>query len=349
MAYSIDLGAWNAVFAVPCAVVDKHIKLAGAVQLKVLLWMLRHAGEPLEAETIASALGLQRADICDAMLYWQEAGLVRLDEGTAKPAQANAVSDPAGQKDLFGNSIKTPAISPEPESPAMPQEPEKPHHVMSRPQKPDNVFVARRINESPEIAFLVQETQRILGRLISDGDSATLLMIHDDFGLPTDVILMLIQYAVSMEKGNMRYIEKVAINWADEEIFTHEKAVEKLQRLAEVKKAWGLVEKAVGIPHRSPTSREDAYASRWVLEWKFSAAMIREAYERTVDRTGKFSTGYMNRILERWHKEGISTPEQAAAEQEKKAAAQKKTEERKITYDLEEYERTSFYDTMDKE
>ena len=44
MKFSINLGAWNSVFAIPTQVVDQHLKLAGGVHLKVLLWLLRHAG-----------------------------------------------------------------------------------------------------------------------------------------------------------------------------------------------------------------------------------------------------------------------------------------------------------------
>ena len=46
MSYSINLGSWQSIFAVPSDVVDKHLKLAGGAQLKVLLWVLRHAAPP---------------------------------------------------------------------------------------------------------------------------------------------------------------------------------------------------------------------------------------------------------------------------------------------------------------
>ena len=45
MEYKMNLGSWNSVFAVPGDIVDKHLRLAGAAQLKVILWTLRHAGE----------------------------------------------------------------------------------------------------------------------------------------------------------------------------------------------------------------------------------------------------------------------------------------------------------------
>ena len=40
--YICGNGVWSSVFAVPSDVVDKYIKLAGAAQLKVLLWILRN-------------------------------------------------------------------------------------------------------------------------------------------------------------------------------------------------------------------------------------------------------------------------------------------------------------------
>lgn len=340
MSFSINLGAWNSVFAVPCSVVDDNLKLAGSVQLKVLLWVLRHAGEPFEAEDISDALGIDRADVGDAMLYWQETGLISGEKGTFSPTKEEKV-------------IPAETVPFQPEKSEKTEQEEKQKLVLSRPQKPDSEFVAKRIAESTEIACLMQSAQEILGRLISGGDSATLLMIHDNFGLPSDVIIMLMQYAVSIGKANMRYIEKVALNWADEEITTHEKAEERLRLLSENQKAWHTVEQAIGIARRTPSKREETFAPIWVNEWKFSPEMIREAYDRTIDGAGKYQTAYMNSILGRWHEAGISTPKQAAddrmerSESHKSAKSQsaKAEKSKQYTFDIDEYERTSIYDT----
>ena len=53
---------------------------------------------------------------------------------------------------------------------------------------------------------------------------------------------------------------------------------------------------------------------------------------------------YMNEILERWHKAGITTPKQAALEAGEKAA--KEQEKHKPTYDLEEYEKIDLSEFM---
>lgn len=336
MSYSINLGEWNSVFVVPCSVVDKHIKLAGSVQLKVLLWELRHAGKNFEPQDIAKALSIDKADVNDAMLYWQQTGLFAEKDGELTP----------NENDTVKQEVPAPEVKPEPALEIVPEV--KQHKVLSRPQKADNAFVAKRMCESAEIACLMQEAEQVFGRLISNGDSSTLLMLHDDYGLPSDVLTMLLQYAVSIGKPNMRYIEKVAMNWADEEINTHEKAEDRLRRLAESKQAWHVVEQSVGTAHRAPSTKEQSFAGVWVNEWHFSSTLIHEAYERSVDNTGKFSVSYMNKILERWSKEGITTLEQTQKDKDDRSAARKSDKPAKSTYDIAEYERSNVFDDFDR-
>lgn len=335
MNYTVNLGSWNSVFAVPCSVVDKNLKLAGSVQLKVLLWTLRHAGQPFQVQDVAGALGIDPADVKDAMQYWQEAGLFSAEESSANALPPQPQIQNAPKPETSAANAATPESA-------------KTRRVLSRPQKPDTKFVAKRMEESTEISCLMQSAQQILGRLISGGESATLLMIHDEFGLPSDVIAMLLQYAASIGKANMRYIEKMAMNWADEEINTHEKAEEKLRRLAECRQAWRKVEQAIGMPHRVPSTKEEAFANTWVNEWNFGSDMIREAYDRAVDAIGKFSASYMNRILERWKKANISTVLEAEREKMERMAARTKGKNNTFSQELEEFERSGVFDNFDR-
>ena len=69
-------------FSVPAEVTDKHLKLAGAAQIKVLLWLLRHAAENPTMDELCKALNMKSADATDAMHYWVECGIV-LQNGKA--------------------------------------------------------------------------------------------------------------------------------------------------------------------------------------------------------------------------------------------------------------------------
>ena len=55
LSYKIDLGAWNGIFAVPCEIVDRQLRMAGEPQLKALLYILRHSGRSVELSELAAA------------------------------------------------------------------------------------------------------------------------------------------------------------------------------------------------------------------------------------------------------------------------------------------------------
>jgi DnaD/phage-associated family protein len=188
----------------------------------------------------------------------------------------------------------------------------------------------------------MQEAQRILGRTISPALSSTLLAAHDDYGLPVEVLIMLLEYVKSIGKISTQYIDAVARGWADEEIFTHNDAEKKLHQLTEIAKAWRKIETVIGIDHRSPSSREEQYTDRWLFQWQFSLDMVREAYERCVDATGKMTMGYMNKILERWYKSGIVTVQQAREELEERSSKRTPSVSQERTYDIDAFDNMDF-------
>ena len=329
MNLSVNLGPWNSIFAIPCDIVDKHIKLAGSAQLKVLLFILRYAGRDISTEKIANALCMDELDVKDSMQYWIENNIISVpffnyekkSEITTKTFENNIISP----KDKEINLIKL-------------------KRIPTRVEKPDSSFVAKRIEESSEISYLMQEAQIILSRPISNGDSATLLMLHDTDGLPIDVILMIMQYAVSIGKRNMKYIEKMAISWAEEEIDSIEKAENKIRILENHKKAWNSIEKIIGIEHRSPSAKEDAAANRWINTWKISDDLIKEAYDRCINAKGKYILNYMDSIIKRWHNANIKNINEALAEDKHKKNQYSQKQNNDFTsYNIDEYESNYMY------
>ncbi len=345
MEYNINLGVWQSVFAVPSEIVDQHIKLAGAAQLKVILWFLRHAGESFTVDDIAQSLSMQSADVRDCMQYWVQTGVIAVNENMIEPVKrsfAEAI-DRAGQTDTNESAVMTETQEAQKEEPVPSVSPEPtPKRIMTRPEKPDHKYLAQRIANDKSIEYLMQSADEIFGRMTSNNDKATLLFIHEYDGLPVEVIIMLLQYACSIGKCNMRYIEKMAISWADEEITTLEAADMKIQKLTSGRNAAKIVQRVIGLDEHSPTEKETIFADRWLNQWKFHSDMIRQAYEICVDSKGKYVQNYVNRILERWYHSGITTVEQV--EQEKEAKKPKKKETYGATYDISEYESSSVID-----
>ena len=347
MGYKLDLGAWNGVFAVPCCIVDEHLKLAGAAQLKVMLWLLRHSGEELSDEIIASALNMSPADVRDSMLYWKETGVVCENDCIITPPEDDrTVSAPLPAQVAQAVQPAQQIQPPQPLTVPAPEKQEQPaktgnklSRVLSRPEKPDTVYLAERMNNDESIMFLMHTADEIFGRPTSNNEKETLLLIHEYDGIPVEVLIMLLQYARDIGKCNIRYIEKLAINWSDEEINTLERAEEKIRMLTSGISAAGRIQQIVGQDRHSPTQKEIAYADKWLNSMKLTEEMIRYAYEICVDAKGKYIPKYVDSVLSRWESAGIKTLEQAQEDQLRGKPAPKK--QKTVTYDIDQYESTN--------
>lgn len=309
MSIKINLGAWSSVFAVPSKIVDDGLKFSDGVKLKVLLYVLRNADKELSEEEISRVTGVNVTDIPEALDYWVSFGVLTKSENTYTFPESTA-NEAADINNSGKEYISAPASenkSEEEESTEKAEEPEhKQRFAVTRPQKPDYVFTSQRLAADEELALLVNEAQSAFGKTLSNSDIATLLMLKDTCGLPLDVILMLIQYCISIGKGNMRTVEKIGIGWADDGIYTLEAADNKIRMIKQSSKNFAIVSSAFGLSNiGSPTKKQLEYGDKWVGEWKFSPEMLREAYERCVDTKGVMNLKYIDGILKRWNSNGI--------------------------------------------
>lgn len=285
--YALAEYTWNAallrrVFVVPEAVADEHLRLAGAVQLKVLLWLSRHNGE-YDDEACSKAVGVSAADCRDALRYWVEAGVLSGSESSPQPAPV------------------TPAPAPTKPVAARPS--------VVKPQMPE--VIARREGCS-EFAYLLDAVSARTGRPLSPGDMETLLYLFDTAGMPAEVILMVVGYAASAERCSMRYIEKVALDWADQGILTMVAAEEHLCQLERSQQAALWVQEVCGLDKVPNTAAARKTSSKWLHDWQVNEDVLRLAQEVCVTKTGKFQFAYIDRVLENWREQGAETPEKAA-------------------------------------
>lgn len=295
MKYIIDTAFLANTFVLPQKVADEHLKLAGAVQLKVLLYIFRNIASTPDAENISAALGVPVADINDALRYWCDAGILYSLEDKGEEPQKAA---------------------------------DKPKAVAAQATKPDRAEVARRGLECPEIAFLLQQAQQIFGRNLRQSETSTLVWLYDDQGMGVAVLLMLIQYAMSEERCNIGFIERTALDWINSGVTDLKSAEQKVKELAIRKTAWGIVCSAFHID-RAPSKREQENAHKWVNEWGYDKQMLKTAYDMCVDATSKMSMPYIDKIITGWHKQGVKT----ADDIEKIQKPQTKTDSYD-TYDL---------------
>ena len=163
---------------------------------------------------------------------------------------------------------------------------------------------------------LYGEVQRLLGRALNTEELKILLSFTNYLGLPGDVIAVLICYCKdrARQKGltrnpSLRTIEKEAYAWAERGIDTLEEAAAYIQTQNVRNSRLARLMNLLQIRGRKLTAAEERYAQSW-LEMGVEEEMIAMAYERTCLNTGGLNWKYMDKILQRWHEQGMRTAEE---------------------------------------
>ena len=274
-------GDLNNLLVLPGEVAD-CLPTAGAEQLRVLLWFSRH-GQDFDTAACACALGMSEAECVGCLNYWVEKGVLRSDGvAVAAPAESAPVKQarPAAVKPVWKEVI-----------------------AYQQEHKEFNAFL--------------QEVSARLGRPLNHGDNATLLYLITTAGLSQTSVLLATAYAVSVGKASLRYIESLVLGWVDEDIVTPEQVDAKIRELTETRIAAEKVEKVLGLT-RPLNAAQAKTAHKWLSVWCFSDAMLQHAQTLTLENCDKFSVAYMDKILERWHAEGVKSPDRIEAPKTKK-------------------------------
>lgn len=344
--YYISPNSFAGVFAVPSALADTALKTVSGSFLKVILCIFRHCYEPITPEKISKHTGVPVGEVGDALIYWTQKGL--LSEKAPVEEVSNAVSNglpdenPTGDTDGNQNksaaddisfteenaenipektggasvSVNTGVSSDGGEGTAAKAD-TKPRKTTAMPGRLSYEIICKRINESENVRTLFSQAQTRLGRTIGTGDQSSLLLLHDYFGLPVEVILALCEYAsVSGKGGNMNYIYTLGVDWSKREIDTLEEADEEFKRIQAIDKNWAPFCKITGIKKKKPTAKQSEFLSVWIDRFHFTMEMLSCAYDEMSKHTDEMSFPYMNKILTQWYNAGVDTPEKVRLHEE---------------------------------
>ena len=179
--------------------------------------------------------------------------------------------------------------------------------------------VTQAMNRSEEFRLLVGEVQRTLGRILTTEELKILLSFRNYLDLPAEVVSMLVCYCKerlrrkgSNRNPSLRTIEKEAYAWAERGIDSIEEASAFIQAQNVRASRLAQLMQALQIRGRNLTPAEERYAQSW-LEMGFDNETISMAYERTCLNTGGLNWAYMNKILQRWHGQGLHTAQAVQA------------------------------------
>lgn len=276
----------EAAFSVPVAFVDRYMAFADDGAVKVYLYLLCHLNDAeLTVENVAKALHMTDAQVTDALSYWHKRSVISLSDSSG----AYAI-------DFLPLETEAPLYTEE-------EQPEK-ESAFTEPPKyfVKDINAVLKSDKDVHDMFLVAE--QLLGKPLNHNDMKTVYSFYDWLKLPIDVIVMLLEHCTSMKKMDLRYIEKVAITWADKGIDNFEKANVYIKGQAKLARMEKKIKRILQISGRDLTELETKFVRSWLQDYKATEANIKDAYEITVLNTGKMNFKYMDAVLKNLGKEG---------------------------------------------
>lgn len=304
MKYMVNWGGGDGVFAIPDHAAD-CLKLASGKAVKLLLYILKNKITDIDFGAFSDVLDISAEDAEDAVSYWQQVGV--LYPCGSEPA---AVVKKNAEMTVSVSSVNNAAVE---------QRAKEKAAKMISPQE-----IADRVKKSEDIKFLFDSAENAFGKILNYTEQRTLIWLHDYYNIAPDILLMIMDLAKQTGKANMNYVEKIAVNWQENNITTHELAMREINRLKNYYSFEGQAAAKLGLDRTlTPTER------KFLKEWSdkgVSIDMVVYAYEKTIDNIGKVKFSYMNKIIIGWQENGITTVAAAKSETEKRNTENKHTE-----------------------
>ena len=278
--------------------IDEYMSGANGEFVKIYLYLLRQLNSVdagFSLSEIADKFEHTEKDVKRALCYWERMQLLHLDYDTnenlvgirlldalSKTGSTNAASEQTGaDKTLKAAPVK-------------------------KSYSADDI---KQFTEQEAVMELVFIAEQYLGRTLTATDLNAIFYFYDELKLSIELIEYLIEYCVSNRHTSIRYIEKVALAWAENGYQTVEQAK---QANGQYNQTYSAVMKAMGISGRSLVSAETAYIDKWKNDFGFSIELIQKACEKTIQAIHEPSFEYTDRILSNWKLNNISSLEDVA-------------------------------------
>ncbi len=291
---------------VPEAACDKLIQSGKSVYLSVYMFAMTQYYKGKTDITngfIADALHINIIDVVNAFLYCSSQGLVKIHNFLS-------VEDAEFDVELCFDVKSRVNLSDF-----------KPQYKSGE--------ISKKIASDGKLSQMYKIVSTILGKTLSSADIEVLYSMHDYYRLPPEVIVVMTEYFVSRGVTTMRKLEKEAQKWSEADVDTVAKAKRYIKKREEFLSYAGAVKRIVGAIERKLTTKELEFIGKW-QGLRATPDAIKEAYEITINNTGKLSFNYMNKVLE------------AKVSEKEKPVPAKRENAKKPRYDFSELEKKAF-------
>jgi len=279
--------------------IDEYMSGANGEFVKIYLYLLRQlnsADAGFSLSEIADKFEHTEKDVKRALCYWERMQLLHLDYDTNENLVGIRFMDALSKSTV--KSTAEPSVSGD-----APTESKTP---VKKSYSADDI---KQFTDQEPVTELVFIAEQYLGRTLTATDLNTIFYFYDGLKLSIELIEYLIEYCVSNKHTSIRYIEKVAIAWAENGYQTVEQAK---SANGQYNQTYSAVMKAMGISGRNLVSAETAYIDKWKNEFAFSVELIQKACEKTIQAIHEPSFEYADRILSNWKLNSITSLEDVA-------------------------------------
>lgn len=324
--------------------IDQYMPKANGEFVKVYLYLLRATGSGAGIATIseiADHFSNTEADIIRALNYWASEGILQLQSGAdgqimginlcslsvsgMQAAQSNiqsTVADNAAQNNLqngvvnnatqnnlqnsvvnnAAQNISTANIQMQ-DSVVEKLKSQTPDKAASS-QKEYTLDEIKEFRKNPDISELFFIIETYLKHTLSSTDTNMVLYWLDELHFSTDLVEYLVEYCITKGHSSLRYMNKVALGWADAGIKTVYQAKDDAAAHSQI---YYSVMKALGITGRNLVDSEVSLINKWVGEYGFDIELVKAACSKTISAIQKPSFEYTDSILANWRKKDVHT------------------------------------------
>lgn len=332
--------------------IDEYMSDANGEFVKIYLYLLRQLSAPDAAFSISSLADKfehTEKDIKRALVYWEKMQLLHLEYDANSNLTGIRFLDTRSRNNTSGEpsgtdtdtTAKTTLANELPVNESAAAEPQK------KTYSADDI---KNFREEEAVAELLFISERYLGRVLTATDVNSILYWYDGLGFSPELIEYLVEYCVSKGHTSIRYIEKVALAWAENQI----KTIEQAKLAAGINsQLYYSVMKALGISGRNLVPSETAFIEKWNSEYGFSAELISSACQRTIQAIHQPSFEYTDSILTNWKNKNVTCLEDVtkldAAFQTKKKSSVVISQQTSSKNKFNNFEQRSYdYDKLEK-
>lgn len=324
--------------------IDQYMPKANGEFVKVYLYLLRATGSGAGIATIseiADHFSNTEADIVRALNYWASEGILQVQTGAdgqimginlcslavsgIQAAQSNiqsSVADNATQNNMqsgvINNAVQNnmqnnvdnntaqniSGADSQMQDSVMEKLKNQATDKAAPSQKEYTLDEIKEFRKNPDISELFFIIETYLKHTLSSTDTNMVLYWLDELNFSTDLVEYLVEYCITKGHSSLRYMNKVALGWADAGIKTVDQAKDDAAAHSQI---YYSVMKALGITGRNLVDSEVSLINKWVGEYGFDIELVKAACSKTISAIQKPSFEYTDSILTNWRKKDVHT------------------------------------------